>query len=310
MTGAKTLILHWNGVKWSQVTNLSPVYGALYAVTAVSADNAWAVGEATNSQGQDSMPLVMHWNGKKWARAAGVPKMEGQLFAVAVSGDSVWAVGDAGDGTYLPALILHLTGNRWYLVPVQTPRISYLYGAAATGNGTAWISGQSFTSPNANTYSILMRWNGQEWKSVSSPLQGASKIINALSAGPAGALWAAGASITSKNGINTYSATTMLWNGKTWRTVPVPDPADNGLAAVGFVPGGTAWAVGNTESEAVLILRWTGRAWTQVIYRGAPGGMLSAVAATSPSNAWAVGSESPGELPETLILHWNGTTWS
>jgi len=36
-------------------------------------------------------------------------------------------------------------------------------------------------------------------------------------------------------------------------------------------------------------------------------GNLRGVAATSASNAWAVGSTDSGK---TLILHWNGTTWS
>jgi hypothetical protein len=54
----KTLILHWNGTRWSQVTSPKPVSGVLYAVTAVSANNAWAVGKTASSE-----PLIMHWNG-------------------------------------------------------------------------------------------------------------------------------------------------------------------------------------------------------------------------------------------------------
>jgi hypothetical protein len=41
----------------------------------------------------------------------------------------------------------------------------------------------------------------------------------------------------------------------------------------------------------------------------ASGGQLSAVAATSTGSAWAVGFT--GVLTQkTLILHWNGKTWS
>jgi len=47
-TSGKTLILHWNGTRWTQVTSPSPSsakYGNdLSAVTATSASSAWAVG--------------------------------------------------------------------------------------------------------------------------------------------------------------------------------------------------------------------------------------------------------------------------
>ena len=36
---------------------------------------------------------------------------------------------------------------------------------------------------------------------------------------------------------------------------------------------------------------------------------LKGVAGTSPSNAWAVGDYYDGMAWQTLILHWNGTSW-
>ncbi|MGN1261929.1 MAG: cation:proton antiporter, partial [Candidatus Enteromonas sp.] len=42
------------------------------------------------------------------------------------------------------------------------------------------------------------------------------------------------------------------------------------------------------------------------------GSVLTAVAATAPADAWTVGDYGIGTLgaTQTLILHWNGTTWS
>ena len=39
-------------------------------------------------------------------------------------------------------------------------------------------------------------------------------------------------------------------------------------------------------------------------------GHLAGVAATSATNAWAVGSTGSSLSPKTLILRWNGTSWT
>jgi len=306
--GGKTLILHWNGTTWSQVTNPKPVPGALDAVAAVSADDVWAVGFYIPPLGQGPhRTLVMHWNGKAWSRPASAPVLSGELVDVAVSGSSVWAVGGA-DNLSNPPTIMHWTDGRWYVVPSDAPVQSELYGVAATGASTAWAVGQLYNVGG----SFLLRWNGTVWRRVSSPLQGATSYLSDLAAGPAGDVWAVGSRSNS-------TAASMQWNGKTWRTAPF-GLAGSSLSGVTFVPGGTAWAVGDdnvTENSYVsLILRWTGRAWTQVaIPENAKdrNSFLDAVAATSPNSAWAVGGVAPagGTVPDrTLILHWNGKTWS
>ena len=84
---------------------------------------------------------------------------------------------------------------------------------------------------------------------------------------------------------------------------------------VAAVPGGTAWAVGaalvpQRRRSATEIARWTGKAWAKVASPTlASGGQLSAVAAASTKSAWAVGYTGVA-TQKTLILHWNGKTWS
>jgi photosystem II stability/assembly factor-like uncharacterized protein len=63
------------------------------------------------------------------------------------------------------------------------------------------------------------------------------------------------------------------------------------------------------KGGVLLIVRWTGKTWSQLPAPTEPGGQLSAVAAASTGSAWAVGySGVPAQ--NTLILHWNGKTWS
>jgi hypothetical protein len=61
----KTLILRWNGKSWKRAPspNDGSNGGAVVSVDALSAGNAWAVGNNFNDEAQT---LILHWNGKAW----------------------------------------------------------------------------------------------------------------------------------------------------------------------------------------------------------------------------------------------------
>ena len=69
----KTLVLHWNGSRWTQVPAPSPrgigtsPFTVLTGVSARSPGDAWAVGCACSSDFDTT--LVLHWNGTAWARS-------------------------------------------------------------------------------------------------------------------------------------------------------------------------------------------------------------------------------------------------
>ena len=60
-TSLSTLVLRWTGTSWSRV--FIPSVGSdakVWAVTALSSSDAWAVGTA------DGKTLILHWNGTVW----------------------------------------------------------------------------------------------------------------------------------------------------------------------------------------------------------------------------------------------------
>lgn len=61
-TETQSLIEYLNGKKWSVVS--APGIGQLFAVTALSAQSAWAVGSYYD--GQNDKTLILHWNGTAW----------------------------------------------------------------------------------------------------------------------------------------------------------------------------------------------------------------------------------------------------
>lgn len=108
-TFGKSLALHWDGSQWSYVSTPHP--GAqngtsrLSSVKAISADNAWAVGSASNAA-QGLTTFIIHWNGTQWSRVAtpNVPPENStgwnQLHDIsAVSRNDIWAVGQ-GQSTF------------------------------------------------------------------------------------------------------------------------------------------------------------------------------------------------------------------
>src|SRR4029450_9046908 len=63
---SEPFIMHWNGTQWSIIT--TPPAGSvplLYGVSAISANDVWAVGWTGGKSGP--VTLTMHWNGSTWS---------------------------------------------------------------------------------------------------------------------------------------------------------------------------------------------------------------------------------------------------
>ena len=255
--GPQTLIERWNGTRWkvvpSPILNEDPnaQTNILYRVTALSEDNAWAVGVYYESGDLPQEALIEHWDGKQWrvVPAATPPGTHyGWLYGtVALSAKDIWAVGTstttAGGGEMV--LINHWNGKTWSLVAGPNPGMNanFLYSVARTpGTNELWAVGNYLTSGAYQT--LIERWNGKKWSLVTSPSPGSNgnglQGVVALSVNDA---WAVG-SDTSGNGDQVL---TEHWNGAKWSVVASPNPANtNFLSAVTRVPGtDRLWAVGN-----------------------------------------------------------------
>ena len=102
-------------------------------------------------------------------------------------------------------------------------------------------------------------------------------------------------------------------------TVASPNPGSNynEIDGVAAVTASNAWAVGFQRSTGllfhVLVEHWNGTAWSVAASASLPSSddtRLHAVAALSGTNIWAVGSETTSTGTQSLIEHWNGTSWS
>jgi len=300
-SGAKVLMLHYNGSKWSRVTSpgVLTATGALTAITVVSARDAWAVG----STGGASHTLLLHWNGSRWSQVTSpAPVGNAALNAVTATAKGGWAVGyyytPPGSAIDYFPLVFRLAGAKWSRVATRLGGNAGLNGVAVDSASTTWATGSIVGMLDG----ILARWNGSAWAWAHSfPVAGQYHELSGIAAGPGGTAFAVG----------TDSSTSMVpismkWTGKTWRKAIVSAPSWSELNAVAFAPGGTAWAAGATglSRENTMIVRWNGKAWTRVASPGT--GRLDGLAFSAASNGWAVGTTGSS----TLILHWNGKAWN
>ncbi len=145
---ASTLIEHYNGTSWSIVASPNPTGGgALTGVTAISANNIWAVGHMGFGRGGN---LIEHYNGTSWSI---VPSPSGGTSIAAFSANNVYVVGGG---------IEHWDGTSWTTVSDQVPANfgSPLFSGVitlSTGDAIAVGLAQPLTGPN--NYNAVIEQN-------------------------------------------------------------------------------------------------------------------------------------------------------
>lgn len=306
-----SLILHWNGSAWSEVTSPAPIAaGELLGVTA-TATSGWAVGYLDINRSApaccEGAPLVLRLSGTTWSRStqnfgsgAGFP-------GVATTGPGTsWAIGEPT--AMITGFVERWNGSTWALGANPVAGSHHpLYGIAAGPGGTAFTVGDNLDMPGPP---VSARLTGTAWKAVTVSAPNGSSL-NAVAFAPGGTAWAAGST-----GLTTGRTMIMRWNGSAWTRMASPSPsASDVLNGIGFSAAKDGWAVGATAGKT-LILHWNGTAWgvpptpppPATGYRTAGG--LTGVATASNSSAWAVGYAGTAASPMVLMVHWNGAKWA
>jgi hypothetical protein len=314
--GPSALILHWNGTQWSVVP--SPNAGTvphLTGVVAISVNDVWAVGWTGSELGP--VTLIEHWDGSTWSVVASPnPGAFNYLWGVtAVATDDIWAVGEFKAGDTGEILLLRWNGAAWVQIPGDNTGPS---GLSFSLRAASAISGSDIWSVGTNSHALAEHWSGKEWSIVSAPNAGVGdNILTGLSGSASSDVW--------EVGYYTFGIEKLTliehWDGAAWSIVPSPNTNKrlNVLNGVATISSSNVWAVGNATSgvrldQTTLVLHWDGTAWS-IIPSPSPGSLglntLYAVAANSANDVWAVGSfTNVDELAQTLVEHWDGTSWS
>jgi hypothetical protein len=256
-----TLVLHYDGQVWSMMPSPNPSpsnYNYLYGVTALAADNAWAVGYYDDNApgGSYDATLLLHWDGSRWSqvespspylRDAGI----NWLYSISASApDDIWAFGygGVGEGGFQP-LALHWDGSIWRLVPTPgVPGTAFTTAIHAVSRTEVWAAGSYLESAFPYRYlTLVMRWDGEGWKVIPSPNPGSRSNMLRTLVVTHGDVWVAGDYTNACSPC--YAQTlTMRYRGGNWEMVPSPNPGNlkNRLTSLSAI-GDTLWAVGYSD---------------------------------------------------------------
>lgn len=290
--GDSDLILHWDGVAWSQrATGLGALAANLGAI--------WGASDADIFVG--GVDGVGHWDGASWTRIplVGLDVTHTIQGLAGSSPNDVWATSLARR--------FHYSGGGSFVETFDKPGDTFAQpgGEAvwARAANDVWFSELPTPAFSGNTQ--VQHWDGVAFssmaQSVNNTHQGAS-IIAFWGAGPKD-VWAAPSDIP-------RAVADVLHFDGTWKRVALPRCADceGGLFALGGTSATDIWGVGGGG----LITHYDGVAWTShttsLTRRD-----FDAVWGTSPTDVWAVsGQAAPawvaGTVP-TTIAHFDGSTW-
>ncbi len=189
LSSGRTLILHWNGNRWSRQAspNVSAGTNALSAVTATSPWNAWAAGQYNTGTAH---PLIVRWNGHSWSRQRS-PSPAGPVTLNAVTATSrsnAWAVGqDFGTST----LVLRWNGRSWHRQNSSgTSGPDDLYGVTATSASNMWAAGY-YIDYTGQRRSLVIHWYRGAWYEPSRPTGIGNSTLYGIAATAAN-VWAVG----------------------------------------------------------------------------------------------------------------------
>jgi hypothetical protein len=260
-TSFRTLVLHWNGTRWSVVPSPNSGTGenALTAAAAVSPSNIWAVGfrQRVATRGP-RRTLVEHWNGANWKVIASPDVGTGDnfLFGVAVARRGrPWAVG-SDSVRFTSTLAMRWNGAAWKVVRTANRGDGdrFLQAVAAPSARSALAVGSDLVADEQET--LAERWDGSTWSLVpsASPDTGVDWLFGVAATSPSSA-WAVGERRAQLG--RTFRTLIEHWNGSSWSLAASPSPGagDDPLSGIAAVPDhGGFWAVGS-RGQATLIER-------------------------------------------------------
>jgi hypothetical protein len=164
----QTLAEGWNGTSWTIASSPDPssTSNTLLGVTAVNANDVWAVGSEANSS-TTTQTLTEQWNGSKWSlvTSPGPGTATNSLDAATVSAGNVWAVGNdanASSGPY-QTLIEEWNGTSWTVVSSPSPGAvdNYLYAVAPVPNtSTLWAVGMDANASSGPYQTLTEEYQG------------------------------------------------------------------------------------------------------------------------------------------------------
>jgi hypothetical protein len=263
------VIEQWNGTRWSLFPG--PRFGKkdqahVFAMTASSANDVWAIGSLVNRGNGLVSSLFEHWNGTAWTATTVESNNQFLFGASADATNDAWAVGFSGSDN-IETSAMHWDGTNWK--SVATPNVgegtNKLNAVLALAPNDVWAVG--FSTPvappkQAATLTLIEHFDGTNWAVVPSPNVGPdssnqSNRLLGLTANSANDVWAFG-SYFAPDGSGHQMTLLLHWDGTRWTVASSPSPTRAGFpcdllwAGVASSPG-EVWILGSVHDGSLAI---------------------------------------------------------
>jgi len=290
----------------------------LFAVSASSPNDIWAVGQST-----------IHFDGTTW-KAFPAPLIKGDNNSflqgvVAISPTLAWAAGNVTNGPRPGQVIEQWDGTKWSLFPA--PKFgkkdrAEVFAMTSSSANDVWAIGSLVNLGSGLVSPLFEHWNGTAWTATT--VESNNEFLFGASADATNDAWAVGF-----NGSDNITTSARHWDGTNWKTVPTPNVGEgtNKLNAVLALAPNDVWAVGFSTpatppkqgATLTLIEHFDGTSWTVVPSPNIgpnsanQSNRLLGLTANSADDIWAFGSYFAADgsgHQMTLLLHWDGTNWT
>ena len=290
----------------------------LFAVSASSPNDIWAVGQST-----------IHFDGTTW-KAFPAPMIKGDNNSflqgvVAISPTLAWAAGNVTNGPRPGQVIEQWDGTKWSLFPA--PKFgkkdrAEVFAMTSSSANDVWAIGSLVNLGSGLVSPLFEHWNGTAWTATT--VESNNEFLFGASADATNDAWAVGF-----NGSDNITTSARHWDGTNWKTVPTPNVGEgtNKLNAVLALAPNDVWAVGFSTpatppkqgATLTLIEHFDGTSWTVVPSPNIgpnsanQSNRLLGLTANSADDIWTFGSYFAADgsgHQMTLLLHWDGTNWT
>jgi hypothetical protein len=317
---------HWNGTSWSVVPSAPPTSannGAsiLEAVSALSPNDAWAVGSSHNYLGGTSSTLIEHWNGTSWtvAPSPNAATFDELKVVKAIAANDVWAAGESRG----QPLFEHWDGTSWTVVPspLLDVTVSLVKSIAAVSPGDVWAVGWTVLGNTDRMF--LEHWDGTTWSVIKSKSTTQHKGLEGLSAFPDGTVLAVGwassppghslttelcelrvfdAGFSAKRSSGIGFGTTVAWNIDSADALAhsVTDGTGMGLFDSGPRPPGDSFTYEFPAAGSYRLIDGAS-GHTSTVSVGMTAKPTSGTAATAFTLTWATGSATSGFVSDVQV---------
>lgn len=287
--------------------------------------------------GQKEAHYIAKWDGTDWSALGS--GLSGFVYALAVSGTSLYAGGDFSTADVNPANnIARWDGSQWLALGSG---MNYPVFSLALA-GTDLIAGGEFTKAGGTQVNHIARWNGNAWSPLGSGMNDFGYVTALAVSGPdlyaGGSFYMAGGveasyvarwngSAWSPLGSGTYTSVDALavvgadlyaggylflskWDGNAWSDAGTEmNGSVLALAALNgdLYVGGTFTMAGETAANGIA--RWDGTSWA-ALGSGVDDGHVSALAVAGTDLYVGGYFTSAGGNPANSIAKWDGSAWS